>query len=617
MPPMNERKTEALVELRLRKHGYERNNSGITIEKQKSDTPRIQKLLENASKRGGGVGKPEFLIHSKDHSEFLIVVECKADHRKHASTTLDKYADYAVDGALLYAAFLSKQFDVLAIAVSGQNESTYRISHFLHLQGTKKAVEFEGAHDIVPLEEYYQTFINSDVKFRQDYDELLGYSRELNEELQAKKIKEAHRGLLICGVLVALENAAFKKGFRVQRTARTLANNLVQAIVDEFRNANLPAARILNLEQAFSFIRTSATLTSDKEFFVRLIEEIDSNVNSFVRTHKYHDALGQFYVQFLRYANNDKGLGIVLTPPHIAELFADLAEVNKDSIVYDNCCGTAGLLIAAMKKMLTDNGVNAATEKTIKNRRLLGIEFQDDIYALAVSNMVVHGDGKTNILPGDCFELSQTIKKKFKPTVGVLNPPYKTKASTIEELDFVLNNLSALQPGGKCVAILPFGCAIGDSGEIVERKRRLLEGHTLEAVMSMPIELFHDSNVGVVTCVMVITAHRPHPKGKKTWFGYWRDDGFVKTKHLGRIDANRTWHDTKAKWLNAFRGRDVIKNFSLLAEVQSKDEWCAEAYMETDYSLLTQEDFDEEIKKYIVFRILNEGDIEEEDDGAA
>jgi len=296
----------------------------------------------------------------------------------------------------------------------------------------------------------------------------------------------------------------------------------------------------------------------------------------------------------------------VLTPPHIAELFADLAEVNKKSVVYDNCCGTAGLLIASMKQMLTDSGVSPETERAIKKKQLIGVEFQDDIYALAVSNMVVHGDGKTNILSGDCFVLSQSIKEKFKPTVGLLNPPYKTKASTIEELDFVLNNLSALQVSGKCVAILPFGCAIGDSGEIIERKRKLLSQHTLEAVMSMPVDLFHDSNVGVVTCVMVITAHRPHPIGKKTWFGYWRDDGFVKTKHLGRIDLNHTWENKKRKWLDAYRNREVIDGFSVMSEVSPEDEWCAEAYLETNYESISSSDFERELKKYVAFRILNE-----------
>src|SRR6266404_7870311 len=110
--------------------------------------------------------------------------------------------------------------------------------------------------------------------------------------------------------------------------------------------------------------------------------------------------------------------------------------------------------------------------------------------------------------------------------------------------------------------------------------------------MSMPIDVFHDSKVGVVTCVMVITAHRPHPPGKKTWFGYWRDDGFVKTKHLGRIDANGTWQSTKARWLGTYLSREVIGGFSVLAEVSHEDEWCAEAYMETDYSILTKSAFE-------------------------
>jgi type I restriction-modification system DNA methylase subunit len=256
--------------------------------------------------------------------------------------------------------------------------------------------------------------------------------------------------------------------------------------------------------------------------------------------------------------------------------------------------------------MLTDAGLSTEEETAIKKHQLIGVEFQDDIYALAVSNMVVHGDGKTNILSGDCFELSGNIGKNFKPNVGLLNPPYKTKGSTIEELDFVLNNIESLQPDGKCIAILPLGCAIGENTKIVERKRQLLSRHTLEAVMSMPVDLFHDSGVGVVTCVMVFTAHRPHPVGKKTWFGYWRNDGFVKTKHRGRIDLNGTWEDIKTKWLDTYRSREVVKGLSLLAEVKAEDEWCAEAYMETDYSTVSNMDFEKELKKYVAFRILNE-----------
>ena len=446
---------------------------------------------------------------------------------------------------------------------------------------------------------------HSEMKERQDYDALLAFSRDLNEQLQVAKIKESQRGLLICGILVALENEAFKNSFRVQTTAKQLAESLAGAIHNEFQLAKLPRDRVDILQGEFAFIRNSTALTSDKDFFVGLIEEIDANVNAFIRTHKYHDAFGRFYVQFLRYANNDKGLGIVLTPPHIAELFTDLAHVNQHSVVYDNCCGTAGLLIAAMKRMLS-NGISHEAENHIKGHQLIGIEFQNDIYALAVSNMVVHGDGKTNIFLGDCFRDWSQIRQQYKPNVGLLNPPYKTKGSTIEELEFVLNNVEALEPGGSCVAIVPLGCAIAGNDAIVDLRRRIQERHTLEAVMSMPSQLFHDSKVGVVTCVIVITAHRPHPPGKKTWFGYWRDDGHVITKHLGRVDLSARWPQIKERWLTSYRNREVIDGESVTAEVGPRDEWCAEAYMETDYSTLAPSDFEEEIKKYVAYRILND-----------
>ena len=102
--------------------------------------------------------------------------------------------------------------------------------------------------------------------------------------------------------------------------------------------------------------------------------------------------------------------------------------------------------------------------------------------------------------------------------------------------------------------------------------------------MSMPVELFHNSKTIVVTCVMVFTAHRPHPTGKKTWFGYWRDDGYVKTKHKGRDDINQTWGVIKKRWVDSYRSREVINGISVLHEVGAHDEWCARAYLETDYT---------------------------------
>src|SRR3990170_3644072 len=136
----NERKTESIV----RSH-FEQFKDIVHIEEQLSDNPKIDKLLKTASKKGGGKGKPEFLITFSGNSELIIVVECKAETIKHESPTKDKFSEYAVDGALLYASYLSKEFDVLAIGVSGQSNSTYRISHYFHPRGAQKAVEYTGA----------------------------------------------------------------------------------------------------------------------------------------------------------------------------------------------------------------------------------------------------------------------------------------------------------------------------------------------------------------------------------------------------------------------------------------------------------------------------------------
>jgi len=124
----NERKTEKIV----RSH-FDKYTDVIKIEEQSSDIPKINKLLKFASKKGGGKGRPEFIITFNKPDNFLIVVECKADITKHESTSRDKYSEYAVDGALLYASFLSKEYDVLAIAVSGETEQQLNVSHFLHL----------------------------------------------------------------------------------------------------------------------------------------------------------------------------------------------------------------------------------------------------------------------------------------------------------------------------------------------------------------------------------------------------------------------------------------------------------------------------------------------------
>jgi hypothetical protein len=102
---------------------------------------------------------------------------------------------------------------------------------------------------------------------------------------------------------------------------------------------------------------------------------------------------------------------------------------------------------------------------------------------------------------------------------------------------------------------------------------------------------------------MVFTAKRPHPKNKEVYFGYYKDDGFVKIKHQGRIDlygefANRI----KKEWTTYFVNRKEKPGLSVCKNVTEHDEWCAESYMETDYTLLRQETFERKIRDYVAYR---------------
>ncbi len=169
----------------------------------------------------------------------------------------------------------------------------------------------------------------------------------------------------------------------------------------------------------------------------------------------------------------------------------------------------------------------------------------------------------------------------------------------------MLNNLECLVEGGKCAAIVPMQCALSVNGKILELKKRLLKNHTLEAVMSMPDELFFNSNVGVVSCIMVFTAHKPHPSNKETYFGYWKNDGFVKRKERGRVDVFNRWLAIREIWIESYINKKSVPGISIMENVSANNEWCAEAYMETDYSKLTKELFEDTTLKYITFLLGN------------
>ena len=466
----------------FRKH-FEKYDSEIKIEEQRSDSPRIQKLLRTASKTGTGIGKPEFIIQFNERPDFIAVIECKADVQQHESPNRDQYADYAVDGALHYASYLNKDFDVLAIGVSGMTEQSLKVSHFLQLKGDQ-IIEPIFSNDLLPPQDYITGYINDARKYKSDYESLLSFAKSLNIRLHTNQVSESDRSLLISAMLIALERESFRKAYKSENDPYRLTQMVVNTVKAQLQDSGISRDRLNVLVDKFNFLNYETILQENEGELREIIEAVDSEINSFRKNHQYRDVLSGLYVEFLQYANSDKGLGIVLTPPHITSFFANLARVHKNSVVYDNCTGTGGFLIAAMKEMIDDAAGDSEVESRIKQSQIYGVESKSNIYPLAVSNMYINQDGKSNVILGDCFsdKIIKEIKAK-KPTVGFLNPPYKGEKADREELEFVRNNLECLQEGGTCIAIIPMQSALNTSKKIRELpKENILSKHTLEAV---------------------------------------------------------------------------------------------------------------------------------------
>ena len=598
---MNERNTENIVRniLNNNKIKYPK----VKIEEQKSKNRRIAKLLKHASKSGLGRGSPEFIIRFEEIPDLLVVIECKADPQKHESENRDKPNEYAVDGVLHYSEYLAKEFDVVSIAVSGEKKSELKVSTFMQLQANEPINKPD--KQILEFEDYISMYRNDPKRERLSVQELINYSKKLNNKLRDDfELEEGHRPLLVSGILIALTDEAFTESYQKEKRAVDLAKSLTETIEKVLDQQNVEQQKKVDMITIYKFIETNYNIArgmneQENTKLRELITEINQNAYVFMNNYRFHDILGQFYNEFLRYANGDGGLGIVLTPKHLTDLFVDLANVHKDSIVLDNCCGTGGFLISSMKKMIEDAGSDINKIQKINAEQLIGIDNNDKMFCLACSNMILRGDGKTNIHHNTCFEINKDTIQKFKPTVGLLNPPYSKKKEGSKELNYVINCMEFLQPNGTCMAVVPIRCAIENS----ELKKKLLQKHTLEAVMSMPDELFYPKSV--VTCIMVFKAHVPHDESVETWFGYWKEDGFIKNKSEGRVDKNNKFKEIRENWLDKYKNKRNEVGMCIRQKVGADSEWCAEAYMETDYSIMTKEDFEKDILNYVMFKTVN------------
>ena len=250
-------------------------------------------------------------------------------------------------------------------------------------------------------------------------------------------------------------------------------------------------------------------------------------------------------------------------------------------------------------------------------------------FGLATTNMLIHNDGNTNIVQGSCFEREKWIEEKKSDCV-LMNPPYNAqrnycradyvktwkkdkkgkekKEDPSKGFDFV-HHIAKVVKKGKLAVLLPLQCAIGTDKEIQKYKELMLQDHHLDAVFSLPSDIFHPG-ASANACCMVFDLGKRHKDCKQgTFFGYYKDDGFRKKKNLGRIEkvdsetGEGLWDKIEELWLDTYRNRKEITGLSAIKKVTYEDEWLCEAYMQTDYSSLTPDDFEKSVRNYLAYCI--------------
>ena len=560
---------------------------------------------------GSGKAKPEYIVTFDNDKKTILLVECKKSLKDHESINKDMPQKYAVDGALFYAKHLKDDYNVLAVAVSGTSKENVKVNTFYWKKGFETPLELKKAKDTILEPLNYLNLANGKKMERKfSLQEIRELSQIMHEKLRQIKISEKDKPIFIAGILIALQNPDFRTGWNELNKFSMLVNEMINAIDVTLDESDIKREKIEAIKSSFKRIKSNEKIKliplGESGSLAWFIEQLEMRILPMMNHYEYtEDALSIFYHEFIKYSATDgKGLGIVLTPKHLTDFMCKLGEINKQSKVIDLCCGSGSFLVTAMGLMCKD--ANASEILEIKKNGLYGVELDTDLYTLAITNMIIRKDGKSNIVCGDCFskEITNSLKDKHL-SLGLINPPYAQQDKS--ELEFVEQLLNVLEPRGLAVAVVPMSCAIGT--KFKEVRERLFKYHTLKAVFSMPDDIFYPTGVNV--CVMVWEAHKSHDLNKPTFFGYCKDDGFVKRKKMGRIDYYNRWDDIEKEWLDLYETKKVVDGKSALQCVSADDEWLCEAYMKTDYSTLTQKDFQQTINNYLAYLVKN-GDVYED-----
>ena len=584
-----------------------------------------------------------------EHGDFVILIETK---QSFVDSDASQLAEYVEEERALYP-----NRKIIAMLANTRND---KIKVWKSNIDDSNILASETVMDT--LEHYEKLF---DPSLQNDREKVMKNTYELNETLHKFDIDEANRSQFVGTCLLYIKDLIARLGY-------SKVDDALIKKLDDTWSIMTPATICASIEDTLKRLLDGSknklkkiellqkTVLEDqkvkkltKENWIYILKTIVTDIYRYINadSSEGQDILNLFFIAFNKYTGK-KDKNQAFTPDHITDFMALLTGVDRTSSVLDATCGSASFLVQAMVKELADCRRNTTDQqakelmKIVREKHIFGIEVEDKAYGLATTNMLIHGDGNSNIEYGSCFDHKDFIKEA-NPDVILMNPPYNAKPMTIPNsyktdwsdnaktgktdptkgLVFVqyvsdvlkelrqeseANGLPVKHP--KMAVLLPVQAAIGTSDIIGKIKVALLADNTLEAVFTLPDEIFYPGS-SVCACCMLFTLGIPHPQDKETFFGYYKDDGFKKKKNLGRVeqydaDNHSIWKKIEKEWLLLYKNKTVIDGKSAKKVVSGDNEWLCEAYMKTDYSKIKEEDFQNTINSYLAYQI-KEGNVYE------
>lgn len=608
------------------------DNAKIKYSADGSSIKEVNDALKTASKKGTGrVGFPEFVGISND---FIIVIEDKADLEKQAiyvneeqaeyKTDTKSLKDYAENGALHYGKHIIENTNfkkVFAFGCSGDEKHHIIRPIYIDSSGYKLLQPVDNFENFsaINIEKYYKEQVLGETPPEiLETEEIIKKAGELHEMLRNYgQLRDTEKPLVVSAILLALSEKTFKIEHLEGDSVKTDGDIIFDALISHMKRVQVqPEVKKQQLLNQFIIIKDRTILNkkderlkeeTSKETYLEksplryFTEYIQKNIISSIKANTAEDILGKFYGEFISYGGGDgQTLGVVLTPKHITELFCELIELKPTDNVFDPCCGTGGFLISAMHKMLEQ--AKPEEIETIKKHRLHGIEIREDMFAIASTNMILRGDGKSNLLKDDFLRMPISKLREKNYSVGFINPPYSQAkgkdTSHLSEIHFTEHLLNGLADNARCILIVPQSTMVGKTKEDKQVKKRILEKHTLEGVITLNKETFY--GVGTNPCIAIFTAHKPHSEKKFCKFINYEDDGFIVRKHFGLVESERA-KERKAHLLNCWlHGSPAETKFMVQTTIEPEDEWLHSFYYFND-EIPKEEDFENTIADYLTF----------------